>query len=191
MPWLGEVVFSLEEQGAFMKIQTMHGVDAAEIHRSLAKACSTDALSSLRVRGWSAHFRSGRQSVKDKPRSGRPCESTDDVHVESVRVLINNWLVRRWQRKSGCQLHLLIKFWWSTWTELHKSQPNGCGTRWLMTRSRCVSISLNNILSDKREGYQFWQRIVAIDETWLRCYKPELKRQLAEWRHSWSPCPKN
>ena len=29
--------------------------------------------------------------------------------------------------------------------------------------------------------------IVTIDETWIRAYEPELKRQSAEWRHKRSP----
>ena len=31
------------------------------------------------------------------------------------------------------------------------------------------------------EGQDFLSRIVAIDETWVRSYEPELKRQSAEW----------
>ena len=29
--------------------------------------------------------------------------------------------------------------------------------------------------------------IITIDETWVRAYEPELKRQSAEWRHEGSP----
>ena len=29
--------------------------------------------------------------------------------------------------------------------------------------------------------------IITIDETWVRAYKPELKRQSAKWRHEGSP----
>ena len=40
-----------------------------------------------------------------------------------------------------------------------------------------------------KEGDSFIQRIVAIDETWIRSYEPELKRQSSEWRHPDSPRP--
>ena len=31
------------------------------------------------------------------------------------------------------------------------------------------------------EGDEMLQRIVAIDETWIRSFEPELKRQISEW----------
>ena len=39
------------------------------------------------------------------------------------------------------------------------------------------------------EGQDFLSRIVAIDETWVRSYEPELKRQSAKWHTPSSPRP--
>ena len=39
------------------------------------------------------------------------------------------------------------------------------------------------------EGQDFLSRTVAIDETWVRSYEPELKRQSAEWHTPSSPRP--
>ena len=36
------------------------------------------------------------------------------------------------------------------------------------------------------EGEQFLNRIVAIDETWIRDFEPELKSQSYQWKHSTS-----
>ena len=36
-------------------------------------------------------------------------------------------------------------------------------------------------------GMNLLNNIITIDETWVRAYEPELKRQLAEWRHEGSP----
>ena len=41
----------------------------------------------------------------------------------------------------------------------------------------------------KREGFPFLHRIIAVDETWVYCYDPELKRQSAEWRGPDEPRP--
>ena len=41
----------------------------------------------------------------------------------------------------------------------------------------------------KIEGENFLNMIVAIDETWIRIYEPELKRQLSEWHTPDSPRP--
>ena len=42
----------------------------------------------------------------------------------------------------------------------------------------------------EREGDDFIVRIVAMDETWIRWYEPNLKRQSNEWKHSGIPRPK-
>jgi len=41
------------------------------------------------------------------------------------------------------------------------------------------------------EDQSFLYRIVAIDETWVRDFEPELKLQSNEWRSPTSPLPKN
>ena len=40
-----------------------------------------------------------------------------------------------------------------------------------------------------KEGDEMLQRIVAIDETWIRSFEPELKRQSSEWHTKDSPRP--
>ena len=39
----------------------------------------------------------------------------------------------------------------------------------------------------QNEGENLLNNIITIDETWVRAYDPELKRQSAEWRHEGSP----
>jgi len=38
-----------------------------------------------------------------------------------------------------------------------------------------------------KEGNEFLQKVVAIDETWIRDFEPELKSQSNEWRGKGSP----
>jgi hypothetical protein len=40
------------------------------------------------------------------------------------------------------------------------------------------------------EGEQFLSRIVAIDETWIQDFEPQLKSQSSQWKHATSPRPK-
>jgi len=42
----------------------------------------------------------------------------------------------------------------------------------------------------REEGKEFLQKVVAIDETWIRDFEPELKSQSSEWRDKGSPRPK-
>jgi hypothetical protein len=37
------------------------------------------------------------------------------------------------------------------------------------------------------EGVQFLNRIVAIDETWIQYFEPQLKFQSSQWKHATSP----
>ena len=39
----------------------------------------------------------------------------------------------------------------------------------------------------QNERENLLNNIITIDETWIRAYEPELKRQSAEWRHEESP----
>ena len=39
----------------------------------------------------------------------------------------------------------------------------------------------------QNEGEDLLNNTITIDETWVRAYEPELKRQSAEWRHEGSP----
>ena len=41
-----------------------------------------------------------------------------------------------------------------------------------------------------RDGDAFLQRVITMDETWARSYKPHLKRQSNKWKHQGSPRPK-
>ena len=43
----------------------------------------------------------------------------------------------------------------------------------------------------QNEGENLLNNIITIDETWVRAYEPELKRQSAEWRHERSPRRQN
>ena len=38
----------------------------------------------------------------------------------------------------------------------------------------------------EHEGEAFLRRVITMDETWIRLYTPELKRQSSEWRHTGS-----
>jgi len=42
----------------------------------------------------------------------------------------------------------------------------------------------------RRDQNDFLSRLVAMDETWLYHYDPEIKQQSMDWRHSGSPRPK-
>ena len=52
---------------------------------------------------------------------------------------------------------------------------------------RRLGVATANISLCDTESGNFLSRIVATDETWVRSYEPELKRQSAEWHTRCSP----
>ena len=76
---------------------------------------------------------------------------------------------------------------------LHKRQ---IAVRWVAhdlseeQKCRCLEIAQQLLHRFREEGNEFLQKVVAIDETWIRDFKPELKSQSSEWRGKGSPRPK-
>jgi len=54
----------------------------------LQQAYGEDCLSRRQCHVWYQGFKSGRTSIEDDPKSGRPSTSMDDDHVEKVLAVI-------------------------------------------------------------------------------------------------------
>jgi len=54
----------------------------------LQQAYGEDCLSRTQFHEWYRRFKSGRTSIEDDPKSGRPSASTDDDHFEKVLAVI-------------------------------------------------------------------------------------------------------
>ena len=54
----------------------------------LQQAYGEDWLSRTQCHEWGQRFKSGRTSIEDDPKSGRPSTSTDDDHVEKMLAVI-------------------------------------------------------------------------------------------------------
>ena len=54
----------------------------------LQQAYGEDCLSRTQYHEWYQRFKSGRTSIEDDPKSGRPSTSMDDDHVEKVLAVI-------------------------------------------------------------------------------------------------------
>ena len=76
---------SIEEQRAYVKIETLRGTSPTTILLSLEQVCGESALSRERVFEGAKRFREGRETIEDDPRPGRPTTTTDPKHVHAVR----------------------------------------------------------------------------------------------------------
>jgi len=59
-----------------------------EAFQMLQQAYGDDCLSRTQYHEWYQRFKSGRTSIEDDPKSGRPSTSMDDDHVEKVLAVI-------------------------------------------------------------------------------------------------------
>jgi len=78
----------LEEQHVCIKFCFKLGKAFTETSQMLQQAYGEDCLSRTQCHEWYQCFKSGRTSIEDDPKSGRPSTSMDDDHVEKVLALI-------------------------------------------------------------------------------------------------------
>jgi histone-lysine N-methyltransferase SETMAR len=182
--------FTSQEQRSYIKIEVQHKKSAKKIFNALQEACDTYALSYVQVTRWVKELKDGRDSVKDNHRPGRNVTATDSYSTVQVKELLNH------NRRISCEvlaqeLEICVG-------SVHTIIPNNLkmrkvSARWVPHRltseqaERRLNIATNHLSRFSKEGRNFLSRIVAIDETWVRSYDPELKRQSAEWHTPNSP----
>jgi len=78
----------LEEQRVCVKFCFKQGKTFTETFQILQQAYGEDCLSRTQCHEWYQRFKSGRTSIEEDPKSGRPSTSMDDDHVEKVLTVI-------------------------------------------------------------------------------------------------------
>jgi len=64
------------------------GKTATETWKMLQQAFGDECMSRTQCFEWYSRFKTGRTSIDEDSRSGRPSTSTDDVHIDAVLYLI-------------------------------------------------------------------------------------------------------
>ena len=77
-----------DDQRAYIKTETLRGKTPTEIHSSLMEVCGVETVNRDTISRWNQHFREGRLSTENDPKSGRPRTSTDDQSVERVLQIL-------------------------------------------------------------------------------------------------------
>jgi len=78
----------LKEQRVCVKFCFKRGKNFYGGFYMLQQAYGEDCLSRTQYHEWYQCFKSGRTSIKDDPKSGRPSTSMDDDHVQKVLAVI-------------------------------------------------------------------------------------------------------
>jgi [histone H3]-lysine36 N-dimethyltransferase SETMAR len=179
------------EQRTAIKFCVKLGKSASETHEMLLTAYGSQCVSRTTAFEWFRRFKSGRESVEDNPRCGRPAtartsrsvrlieELLSEDRAVTVRLLeevtdINRETIRLILREDLNKRKLCARF---VPHSLNEDQK----------RQRLVASQDFIELVDKDKN--FLKRIVTGDETWCFMYDPQTKRQSAAWLGPKSPKP--
>jgi histone-lysine N-methyltransferase SETMAR len=184
---------SRSDQRSYIIIETLRGKPPTEIHNVLHEVCGDSVVDRSTVSRWASRFRKGRVSIQDDPRSGRPVTATDDTSVVIVSTLLEED-----RRKSSEEI-------------AHEANMSTASVFRIMTQTlqrrkvaaKWIPLHLSEELKAARkrvteellqryeaEGEQFFNKIVAIHETRIRDFEPQLKSNSSQWKHANSPRPK-
>lgn len=180
-----------EEQRCAIKFCVLTHKSRQETMEMLKEAYGDHAPGRTTVYEWYRRFDSGRESVRDSARSGRPKVASPAIMTE-IRNLLN--LDRRITvRELSDKLDLSVGL-------LHRIIHDDLNMRRLCARwipkmltmeqkARRVSSCASFLRRVDREGDRFLDRIVTVDETWISLYDPETKQQSSMWKCPGSPSP--
>ena len=191
---MADCAFTLtrEEQIAYIKIESRRGKGAPESLMALEEVVPTSVLAYNTIRRWVRELNNGRSDVSKKHLCERPVSATDGKNVEKVAKLLND------DRRYTCTeiAHELDISHGSAHSILtDRLNMRKVAARWMphmlsdSEKHHQVKIARSLLHRYGEEGGQMLQRIVTIDETWIRSFEPELKRQSSEWHTRDSPRP--
>lgn len=173
-----------EEQWAFIKLHYLLEDTAAEIHHMLDKAARSLALSRSDVYYIYNQFRDEeRKACEQILGAGRPRTATDEETTENLRKLLlddRNWSTLDYAdylNISPSSVKCILR-------ELHARKV--C-TRWVphslnpVQKQLRVEISQEH-LNEHSKDPTFLERIIAIDETYVKSYDPKDIKSAKEWR---------
>lgn len=78
------------EQTCYIKVRALLKISAVDIHNELVEAYKEDALSYRQVARLVSDFKDGRESVEDRPHSGRPVTTFTQVNIDRVRDVLDS-----------------------------------------------------------------------------------------------------
>ena len=150
------------------------------------------SLSRAQVFQWHAQFKTGRISVDDDERTGRPSSCTTPEIVARIQELIrqDRRLIIRdiaEEVKVGyrtCQRVLTEEFGMHRVAAKFVSRILTAGQKQQRVN---VCTELRQLASNDET---FLSRVIIVDESWVYGYDPETKRQSSQWKSPTSPRPK-
>ncbi|XP_067122537.1 histone-lysine N-methyltransferase SETMAR-like [Centruroides vittatus] len=181
------------ETRAVIKYLTKKGLTPSQIKADMDEVLGESAPSYTTVKKWTALFKSGRESVEDDPRSGRPSTAVTEENIDKVHdfVLADRRLkTREIAETTGISVdrvhHILTE-------NLGMTKVSARLLPHLLTAEQnCVRTLMSKECLDfyQKNPQDFLHWFVTTDEMWIHYYTPETKEQSKQWKHHSSPPPK-
>ena len=181
------------EHRAVIKFLTLEGIVPSEVHTRMLKVYGDECPSYSTIKRWAALFKSGRTSLDDDPRSGRPSTAVNEDSIRAVETCIledRRVTIAELEQETGLSHGSIL-------TIIHEHLGmNKVSARWVPKslnadlKKKRHDISMENLELMEQDLENFKLRVVTGDETWVYHYDPESKRQSMEWHHPTSPPPK-
>lgn len=158
----------------------------------LQQAYKEDCMSRSQCHEWFKRFKSGRTSIEEESRSGRPSTSTNDENIDAVRSVIRanrRLTVREVAEEVGisigsCHEILTVKL------GMHRVSAK-LVPRLLTDDQKENRVKISQELLDRAStDKNYIKTIITGDETWVYGYDIETKAQSSQWIGKMSPRPK-
>ncbi len=183
------VMQSRLEQRSNIKFMAKSGLTPIQTWRSLQTVFQGETLSKVQVRMWHKRFLGGDDSVKDKPRSGRPASRLQ--HVNQIDTKLREDCRKTLHQLSAevgipeSTIHKVIKKDLKLSKKAAKHIPRVLTAEQKRHRKNLSEINLECLCTEKH----FLDKIIAGDETWISLYQNETKMESCQWLPCGSACP--
>jgi hypothetical protein len=172
-----------EEQRAFIKLNVLLDTSPRVVTAQLETALPTTHLSQSQVYYWFNEFKQGKRTdISDLPKPGRTPIVTSDDNKQKVRELI---LESEGIRTEDIIYELKLSE-SSVLRILHDIGAKKLKSRYVphQLTERQIQVRMNiagKLLARYQRESDFLNKIVAIDETWLKSYDPKDTSATSEW----------
>ena len=180
------------EQRAAIKFCVKNGFSRIKIIEYMTNVYGDAAPKMTAIYKWFKRFEEGREALTDDERSGRPVTLTS-THVAVIKEFLDKdrrITLRELSARTDCSYGKVFNI-------IHEqlNMRRVCA-RWIpkmltdnQKRMRTESCQ-RKLRRFEREGSNFMERIVTVDETRISFYTPETKQQSTMWKTPGSPSPK-
>lgn len=172
------------EHRAVIKFFIKKGNSPKDIFEEMSSVLQDSGPSYTMVKKWARLFQQGRESCQDDPRLGRPVTVVTEENVQKVeKLVLADRRIKLWQIAEELQIskerigEILHQ-------KLHMKKISARWVPRMLTpfdKQRRLASCKDFLELCQSDLDKICNRIVTVDETWIRQYDPESKQESMQW----------